>query len=223
MPPQLSPSEFDTRFELPDWRIVNHEIAACFVGPSFAAATEFLARISAEADRVAHHPDISLRYPGRVEVALTTHGAGGLTHEDASLARFISSLAASSGFEATPLPITKFELAIDALDIDLVLKFWKAVMGYVEARSEPGGPIDSLVDPRRQGPALWFQQMDTPRLQRSRMHVDLLVPPDAASSRIANAVAAGGKVIDDSHARSFWVLADPEGNEVCICTWQDRD
>ncbi len=23
--------------------------------------------------------------------------------------------------------------------------------------------------------------------------------------------------------RSFWVLADVEGNEVCVCTWQDRD
>jgi 4a-hydroxytetrahydrobiopterin dehydratase len=27
----------------------------------------------------------------------------------------------------------------------------------------------------------------------------------------------------DSFARSFWVLADTEGNEVCVCTWQDRD
>ena len=22
---------------------------------------------------------------------------------------------------------------------------------------------------------------------------------------------------------SFWILADAEGNEACVCTWQDRD
>ena len=26
-----------------------------------------------------------------------------------------------------------------------------------------------------------------------------------------------------SEAPAFWVLADPEGNEACICTWQGRD
>jgi 4a-hydroxytetrahydrobiopterin dehydratase len=30
-------------------------------------------------------------------------------------------------------------------------------------------------------------------------------------------------MLTDQYARSFWVLADAEGNEACICTWQDRD
>jgi 4a-hydroxytetrahydrobiopterin dehydratase len=29
-------------------------------------------------------------------------------------------------------------------------------------------------------------------------------------------------MVSDAHARAFWVLADAEGNEACICTWQDR-
>ncbi|HET9600995.1 MAG TPA: VOC family protein [Acidimicrobiales bacterium] len=37
------------------------------------------------------------------------------------------------------------------------------------------------------------------------------------------AVAAGGVVVTDQYARSWWVLADPEGNEACVCTWQDRE
>ena len=37
------------------------------------------------------------------------------------------------------------------------------------------------------------------------------------------ALGAGGRLVDDSFARSFWVLADAEGNEVCVCTWTDRD
>jgi hypothetical protein len=31
------------------------------------------------------------------------------------------------------------------------------------------------------------------------------------------------RLLTDQYARSFWVLADPEGNEACICTWLDRD
>jgi len=37
------------------------------------------------------------------------------------------------------------------------------------------------------------------------------------------ALDAGGRLVDASFARSFWVLADAEGNEVCVCTWADRD
>jgi len=34
--------------------------------------------------------------------------------------------------------------------------------------------------------------------------------------------AAGGRVVDDSPAPAFTVLADPEGNRVCVCTILDR-
>jgi hypothetical protein len=39
--------------------------------------------------------------------------------------------------------------------------------------------------------------------------------PDAA-------VAAGGTLVSDDEAPAFWVLADPEGNRMCLCTWQER-
>lgn len=39
---------------------------------------------------------------------------------------------------------------------------------------------------------------------------------------LAAAVAAGGTLVTDRFARSFWVLADAEGDEACACTWQDR-
>ena len=48
------------------------------------------------------------------------------------------------------------------------------------------------------------------------------VPPEVADERIASAVAAGGTVVDDSEAPSFTVLADAEGNRVCVCTVLDR-
>jgi 4a-hydroxytetrahydrobiopterin dehydratase len=80
-----------------------------------------------------------------------------------------------------------------------------------------------LVDPAWQGPAIWFQQMDEPRTQRNRIHLDLTVPHDEADARVQAALAAGGVLVSDAAARSFWILADSEGNEVCICTWQDRE
>ena len=40
--------------------------------------------------------------------------------------------------------------------------------------------------------------------------------------RIQAALAAGGTMVNDASARAFWVLADPEGNEACLCTWEDR-
>jgi len=37
----------------------------------------------------------------------------------------------------------------------------------------------------------------------------------------ASAVAAGGVVVDDSHAPATWILADRSGNKVCIAAWPD--
>lgn len=65
--------------------------------------------------------------------------------------------------------------------------------------------------------------MDPPRTDRNRIHLDLTVPHDVAEQRVADALAAGGRLVSDDRARAFWVLADADGNEVCVCTWQDRD
>jgi len=71
-------------------------------------------------------------------------------------------------------------------------------------------------------PLLWFQHTDAHETPRQRFHVDLWVAPEVAEERIAAAVAAGGRVVDDEKAPSFVVLADPEGNKVCVCTSLSR-
>jgi len=65
--------------------------------------------------------------------------------------------------------------------------------------------------------------MDAPRPQRNRMHVDITVAHDEAPGRLRAALAAGGTLVRDADAPAYWVLADAEGNEACICTWQNRD
>jgi 4a-hydroxytetrahydrobiopterin dehydratase len=80
-----------------------------------------------------------------------------------------------------------------------------------------------LIDPNGQGPTFWFQQMDAPRPQRNRIHVDISVPHDQAEARVAAAIAAGGHLVTDLNAPAWWVLSDAEGNEACVATWVGRD
>ncbi len=216
-------SVFAATHDLPDWRITAHQIEADFKAPSWPAALELLQLVGAEADRVRHHPDVDLRYPGRVRVCLTTHAAHGLTDIDATLASTISGFAAQLGAVAEPARIRRVEIAIDAMDIAGLLPFWRAVLGYIDEPPEDGEQVDSVIDPLRIGPPIWFQQMDEPRTQRNRIHLDVRVADDVAEARIAAAIAAGGTMLTDQYARAFWVLGDPEGNEICVCTWQDRD
>jgi 4a-hydroxytetrahydrobiopterin dehydratase len=224
MADKLTSSQFHERADLPDWRVLLGRIEAGFRAGSFEGAAQFVQQIAAAADAADHHPDVELRYPDRVHVTLTTHAAGGLTDADIDLADTISALASSAGVLSEPRNALRVEVGIDALDIDAVRPFWKAILGYVdEPPSKPGGQVVAVVDPQGIGPAFWFQQMDAPRPQRNRIHIDVTVPHDVADERIAATVAAGGTILTDAYARAFWVLADPEGNEACVCTWQDRD
>jgi 4a-hydroxytetrahydrobiopterin dehydratase len=199
-----------------DWRVVLGAVEAEFTAGSFEAAGQLIAAIAAAADEADHHPDVGLRYPGRVHVTLTTHHAGGLTTRDVDLARRISALAAEAGATADAAAVQRVEIAIDTLDADRIRPFWAAVLGY----RDDGG---TLVDPRGVGPPVWFQQMDEPRTDRDRFHIDVSVPHDQADARVADAIEAGGRLVEDRFARAWWVLADADGNEACVCTWQDRD
>lgn len=211
----ITAPEFASLDGLDDWRFVLGTIQADFAARSFPAAAELVTAISEAAEDAGHHPDIDVRYPGRVRVVLTTHATGGLTTRDVGLARTISELAVASGASSDPSSTQDLELAIDTADADRIRPFWAAVLGY----DEVGGV---LVDPLRGRPAIWFQQMDEARTQRNRIHIDVSVPHDVAEQRIAAAIAAGGRLVSDARARAFWVLADADGNEACVCTWQDR-
>jgi 4a-hydroxytetrahydrobiopterin dehydratase len=200
---------------LDDWRVVLTSAAAAFRCGSYPTAAALVSTIAEAAEAAHHHPDVDLRYPDRVHVVLTTHATGGLTELDVDLARRISQLAAALGAVPEPGAAQSVEIAIDTMDAGRIRPFWAAVLGY----RDDGG---TLVDPRRIGPPVWFQQMDEPRTDRDRFHIDVTVAEDVAEARIAAALHAGGRLVTDRFARSWWVLADADGNEACICTWQDR-
>jgi len=212
---ELTADEFAALDGLDDWRYLLGAIHATFFAGSFPAAAKLVVAFTDAAEAAVHHPDIDVRYPGRVHVVLTTHAAGGLTTLDVDLAREFSAIAAAVGAGSEPQSASAVEFALDTLDADAIRPFWAAVLGYREV----GG---NLVDPRRIGPPMWFQTMDEPRTERGRFHIDVTVPHDVAVARTEAALAAGGRLVTDRYARSWWVLADADGNEACVCTWQDR-
>ncbi len=165
----------------------------------------------------------------RVDLSLQTRVIGATTLRDTELAHRITDVLANEGMRtagATTVersrPVQMLEIAIDAVDIPAIRPFWKAVLAYAD-EAQRDGPTDTIVDPAGQLPAIWFQQMDAPRTQRNRIHLDVAVSHDEADARVRAGLAAGGVLVSQTRARSFWVLADVEGNEVCVCTWQDRD
>ncbi len=217
---RITPAQFHAAEGVEDWRVLasgpGHAAHASYRTGSFAIGLALVEAIGRVAEELDHHPDVDLRYR-HVAVRLTTHVVADLSRHDVELARRISAVAGELGVPVEPLAVQVVELALDALDIPSVRPFWEAVLGY--RRAEP----DTLVDPRGLGPPLWFQQMDAPRAQRNRLHVDVGVPHDQVEQRLAAALTAGGRLLSAVHAPAFWVLADPEGNEACLCTWQGRD
>jgi pterin-4a-carbinolamine dehydratase len=211
------------------WRYVLGVFRTSVRVGSLAEGTELAARAvaacGADADR---HLSVDVRRD-RLVCTLQTLSLAAVTSRDVELAQRISAVATELGLRTdpevggpAPRSVQVLEIAIDALDIASVRPFWKAVLGYVD-EAGASGPEDPLVDPVGQGPAIWFQQMDAPRPQRNRIHFDISVPHDEAPPRIEAALAAGGTLVSDAEAPAFWVLADAEGNEACVTTWQGRD
>jgi len=203
------------------WRLVLGAIYTEVPAPSLVEATEAASlAVSAVGADGQGHLTVDIR-SDRAVLRLQSTDVLGVTGRDVRLAYDVSGALAARGWQARPGAVQAIEIAIDALDIPLVRPFWKAITGYAD---EPGSELNAaLVDPTGRGPEIWFQQMDAPRPQRNRIHIDVDVPHEAAGARIDAAIAAGGRLLSDDAAPAFWVLADPEGNEACICTWQGRD
>jgi 4a-hydroxytetrahydrobiopterin dehydratase len=179
----------------------------------FAAGVALVAAIGAATATESHHPDVDLR-SARVDVRLTCFDTKGVTDRELRQARLISALAADAGLATTTTGVSRFELALDSPDRTAVLPFWAAVLAGVADDIEVRDPADAL-------PPVWFQQSGSDE-PRQRWHPDVWVDPAEVQPRIDAAVAAGGTLVSDAQAPSYWVLADPQGNKVCLCTWQGR-
>lgn len=206
---------------LDDWRQVLGTIKARFHTGDFATGLKLVERIGAAAEEANHHPGLTLTYP-EVLVTLSSHDVGAVTSRDIDLARTISAEAAHLGVRADPSGLTQLEIGLDTAAGDRHAPFYAALLGGEVKDGEP-------VDPSGQVPTLWWQEPGEagPELPTSdvpqRWHFDVWVPIDEAERRVEAALAAGGTLVSDTAAPSYWVLADPEGNRSCVCTVASRD
>lgn len=215
---------------LDDWRKLAQAFHARFLTGDFVTGLKFVTAVTEAAERADHHPDVTLTYP-LVDLTLISHDAlvraddgaperrvSWVTQRDIDLARRISEIAHEQGIAAEPRAVTQIELALDTADLVAAGPFWAALLtGTTDSLTG-----DDVVDPTGRVPLLWFQHTDAHETPRQRFHIDLWVPHDVAEERIAAAVAAGGRVVDDEQAPSFVVLADPDGNKACVCTCLNR-
>jgi 4a-hydroxytetrahydrobiopterin dehydratase len=187
--------------------------------PNFSTGLGIVNAIGAAAEEMNHHPDVDLRYT-HVDVRLTSHDERGVTDRDIRLARVISSIAADAGVTLQGASVSRIELGLDTPAFESVRPFWSAVL-EMDDLAALGHP-DELRDPYGVLPAVWFQASGDEEA-RQRWHLDVWVDPAQVQPRIDAAVGAGGRLVSDEAAPSFWVLADPDGNKVCLCTWRARD
>ena len=131
------------------------------------------------------------------------------------LARAISAVAREHGSVADRASVQEVQLAIAAKPEAVDVGFWRAVLGYAPMAD------DNAVDPLGHGSTVWMQELDEAKPLRHAMHVDVSVAREQAEARVTAALAAGGRIVDDSEAPRSWILADRAGNRVCVASWPD--
>jgi 4a-hydroxytetrahydrobiopterin dehydratase len=197
-----------------DWRVLFWGAHAHYRTADLQQGVHFAAAIAEAAAALGHSPDIDLR-PHGVTIRTSTNPDGSLSAADIELARRISGLARELGLEPDPSQLQVVGIAVAQDEGADVRPFWMAACGYTALGRE------DAVDPQRRNPHLWFHPLHPPKPRRGRVHIDVSVPADQAESRVAAAVAAGGRIVDDSHAPHWWMLASPENHGVDIAAWPD--
>jgi 4a-hydroxytetrahydrobiopterin dehydratase len=144
-----------------------------------------------------------------------------MSRRDVEMARRVSAVAREQGLSADPTSVQTMLIVPGAPDIATVVPFWRAVLGY---EPRPDSPDEDLIDSHARGVSFWFESMEEPRADGGgAIHIAVWVPLEQAEARVAAALAAGGRVVRDDFAPTWWTLADAAGNEADIATVAGRD
>jgi predicted enzyme related to lactoylglutathione lyase len=108
------------------------------------------------------------------------------------------------------------ELCLDANDPTLLAEFWAVALGW-RAYAADG---DLMLVPTDGTPfVIVFEPVPEPKLGQNRIHLDLTtVSLDDQRDTVAQLLELGGRHVDIGQApeETHLVLADPEGNELCV-------
>jgi 4a-hydroxytetrahydrobiopterin dehydratase len=196
-----------------DWVVLHGGATAVFRVPSLGEAAKLTQAVSQVAG--IEGSDALLTVAGDSLSVRLSRGVFRLEEAHVEIARAVSATARRNGAVADRTAVHEVQVAIaaqpDAIDVD----FWRAVLGYT-ALAE-----DNAIDPLGHGSTVWMQELDADEPLRHAMHVDVSVAREHVEARVAAAVHAGGRIVDDTDAPAAWILADPAGNRVCVVAWPD--
>ena len=109
-------------------------------------------------------------------------------------------------------------LVLDCSDPQTLAEFWSAALGYRNVGS--AGTYVLLVDEAGNQPKLLLQQVTEPKQVKNRVHFDIETP--AVDEEVARLEALGAVRLQaeaiEEHGNRWVVMADPEGNEFCVCS-----
>ena len=210
----ISAAEFRRGEGVADWRVTGTGPQAVFTAPSLAQAAALVGAVVDAAERSGILPDMDVR-PEGIIVRIPDRDFGGIPAAAVGFAAAVSRAAADLRLVADPARAQSVGIYVAQHSTADVRPFFTAALGY-----EPLGDTDA-VDPLRCGPQLAFNPISGDHPGRGRTHLDVFVPADQARARVDAALAAGGRLVDDSHAPAWWTLASPDNHGVDIAAWTD--
>jgi hypothetical protein len=107
-------------------------------------------------------------------------------------------------------------LVVDATDAEQLAQFWAGALGWqVVNRGSYGASIGVDGSPFE----IDFRFVpDGPKLTKNRLHLDIKPVNRDQAAELDRLLALGARQVDVGQgAQSWFVLADPEGNEFCLC------
>jgi len=113
----------------------------------------------------------------------------------------------------------RVHICIDTTDPEALAPFWAEALGYQVGDAVPGGTYLFLQPPDDVSPVVYFQRVPEPKAVKNRLHLDLRSrEPEALVERL---LTLGARRLGDPRSgqtcKSWQVMADPVGNEFCVC------
>jgi len=198
---------------LEDWVVLHAGATAVFRVRSLAESAA-LAAAMADVPGLEENGTLLTVAADRLTMRLT-RDIWQLEPRHAELARAVSEVARAKSAVPDRGAVQEVQLAVAARPDAIDLPFWRAVLGYAPWAD------DNAVDPLGHSSTVWMQELNPDKPLRHAMHVDVSVAREHAEARLVAALAAGGRIVDESNAPGSWILADRSGNKVCIAAWPD--
>jgi len=107
------------------------------------------------------------------------------------------------------------DVIIDCSDPEALGEFWAEALGYRRA-----GLFEQyfvLLPAVREFPPVILQRVPEPKTTKARIHIDLRVPDIETEAQRLEALGAHRIDIGQGDNPGWITMADPEGNEFCVC------